>query len=428
VVPAMRFPFRTILLLLVMCLPACEARDSPLLRKVQLIHPDGTTAALADRDLSPFQRLLRSRIPPPEHKPRMEQIFAVEVDTPDGQGFEGEYLALARSGKTAELQYFEQVDHQPRLDRFFYRTLTEGEWNEFSAFLVSHPLQVYLSAPAPSTPTTQPAGTAQTQAASEAVQNQPPDFQMILTDAQANATITMLVQGEVLDQASAKELVHRLHTLRDAGGLTCCYYQPVPPNSQLLFADPFRAILGVWAKGDDIRAVVSPPWHPLDAAPATMPEPHWIAFKEQQWVGSEPPPEPPATATAPAAIPTTVPATEPVNSGAAVMPADIAASGKGLDVSATEAATPATKPSPFSPTDLLPKEEYWTAEPRGNFTAVTHYIPLNEYHAQRVEFWVPTFQFDDEHMCVDAGRGILYLIHDGQLFALPIPPAALSAH
>jgi hypothetical protein len=41
-------------------------------------------------------------------------------------------------------------------------------------------------------------------------------------------------------------------------------------------------------------------------------------------------------------------------------------------------------------------------------------------------FVVPAFEFDDDHCAVDAARGILYLIYDGQLFSLPIPAAALG--
>jgi hypothetical protein len=74
---------------------------------------------------------------------------------------------------------------------------------------------------------------------------------------------------------------------------------------------------------------------------------------------------------------------------------------------------------------LLPQTETWAGEPGDGFTTVWHYLPIDASHGQWLGFVVPGLVFDDANMFVDAGRQLLYTLHDGQLIALPIPPAAL---
>jgi len=74
---------------------------------------------------------------------------------------------------------------------------------------------------------------------------------------------------------------------------------------------------------------------------------------------------------------------------------------------------------------MLPKMESWWTEAGPNYTTVWHYVPLSPSNGVRLGFVVPSFIFDDDHMAIDAGRQTLYLIHEGQLFALPIPSRAM---
>src|SRR5205085_1372660 len=55
-------------------------------------------------------------------------------------GADGAYLAVFRSPTSTELRYFEQVDHAPRADRYFHRTLTADELQRLDAFLKLHPI------------------------------------------------------------------------------------------------------------------------------------------------------------------------------------------------------------------------------------------------------------------------------------------------
>jgi hypothetical protein len=169
-----------------------------------------------------------------------------------------------------------------------------------------------------------------------------------------------------------------------------------------------------------LRIAVTSPLHPLDLPPEG-PDEHWLAYKDGTWQPSSPPPgSGPDTeaATEPAIEPATEPATEP-----AAQPAT---------EPATQAAAPETQPEPATepvvvanPNMLPPTEKWWT-EPNRNSTMVRHYIPLTPTSGITLGFVVPAFEFDDDHCAVDPARGMLYLIHDGQLFSLPIPEASLG--
>ena len=43
--------------------------------------------------------------------------------------------------RPAQFQYFEQAQHQPRTDRFFYRDLSDAETSTLLQFMQAHPLE-----------------------------------------------------------------------------------------------------------------------------------------------------------------------------------------------------------------------------------------------------------------------------------------------
>jgi hypothetical protein len=74
---------------------------------------------------------------------------------------------------------------------------------------------------------------------------------------------------------------------------------------------------------------------------------------------------------------------------------------------------------------FLEQETWWTV-PERNATLVYHYVPLNEKAGLKFGFVVPAFEFSDGQFTVDGEKGVMYLIHDGQLFSLPVPESALG--
>ena len=435
----MRLTHCLILPLWALLLAACAGGEAPvplLLRQVRAVNPDGTLSApLAEKDLSPFQQLLRDRIPAP--LAQSSSLFALEVDVPEGQGVEGDYLAILRTGATAELLYFEQSDHRPRFDRFFHRRMTAEETADFADFQKAHPLaQLRRMSPVPfmpagssdaaMVPATEPGAPPDEKAA--ATQPVEPDaasddapILFRFTDARPQEAQTIVIQSPGKDDHPVVDLLRLLARFRDAGPFTSTYVQQIPPTAQSLYADPYRRVLYVWhggggGEGDDLRIAVTSPLHPLDLPPEG-PDEHWLAYKEGTWQPCAAPPgfgpEPEAVtepATEPAVEPETAPATEPATQAAAP-------------------GTPAeTEPVLVANPDMLSPVEMWWTEPNRNSTMVRHYIPLTPTSGVTLGFIVPAFEFDDDHCAVDAARGILYLIHDGQLFSLPIPPASLGVN
>jgi len=298
---------------------------------------------------------------------------------------------------------------------------------------------------------------------------------------------TMVMDAPSSQDHPAIDLIHMLGRLRDSAALACSYFQPIPPNATLLFADPHRRIERVWAKGDEVRAVI------VTARPGDGAEPagaaadgeaaaEWYAYEGGRWVKSKAPPEDdetgaeaatqptsatgtsnpsearpaPALPTAglvpqnlndplPPAPPATVPAPVPLaavasgegspRAATAAVPAPEggplrppAASSMAPGAPAAGATTaPATEPSRFSNPGMLQMYESWSAEPGATYTTVWHLMPMSPVRTLKRGFVVPAFVFDDEHMSIDVGRQTLYLIHDGQLFKLPMPPIAFSA-
>ncbi len=260
----------------------------------------------------------------------------------------------------------------------------------------------------------------------------------------------------------AADLMKLMTGLRDAGetadpgepakgdggvGLTCTYVQAIPPTATLIYADPFRRVEKVWANGTDVRAVISPRSGTEGTATAeTAPaREQWLALKQGQWVRStEPPsatqPEPgtPAIQRLPEAqiplLPPPPPAPPPraaeqrvqnLSANGGIVPPDINAPGAAPAQTQPTTAPATAETSPFSNPNLLSQVETWTATPHGTFTAVDHYKPMTALQSQQIEFWVPTFVFDNDHMWVDSAHRLLYLIYDGQLFSLPIPQTAM---
>ena len=426
-----------ILLLLPLALAACAGVDlsaPQLLRKVRTVNPDGTLSApLAEKDLSQFQQLLRDRIPAP--LAQSAEVFALEVDVPEGQGNEGDYLAIVRTGAAAELLYYEQSDHRPRFDRYYHRPLTAEETADFAAFLKAHPLAQLRrmnpvavmpagssdAATAPATAPGAPAdeGTPATQPPEpDAASDDAPIF-FRFTDARPQEAQTIVVQSPRKNDHPVVDLLRLLARFRDASSFASTYVQQIPPTAQSMYADPYRQVLYVWhGEEDDLRIAVTSPRHPLDPPPEG-PDENWLAYREGSWQPSPPPP-----GFGPDTEAATEPATEPA------VESDTAPATEPATEPATQAAAPQTQPETepaiVANPAMLPPTEMWWTEPNRNSTMVRHYIPLTPTSGVTLGFVVPAFEFDDDHCAVDAARGILYLIYDGQLFSLPIPPASLG--
>lgn len=410
-------------ILLGVALSACTVQPAPapLFQKVLLVRADGSTVAVTDKELSPFQQLLRSHLPVPPPK----SILAVEIDQPDGAGTAGRYLAVLRSASAAELRYYEQNDHSPRLDRHYFRVLSADEVRQLDAFLKDHPpAQMAALTPVGATAATEPAtapATAPTPAtlpsdAADPVAEDPPATSVRVTDVQPKDTRTILLESPAKD-SPADQLIALLDHFRQTGTMSCNYFQPFPPAARMLFSDPRRQVLQVWIKGDDIRAAIVP----VTADVTAEPEPQWLAYQNNQWAASQPPPDPDPAATAPATQPVdpTPPAPAP---NSAVLPPDIGVVPRLPAI--PPRAVPVLKVPPMENPGMLPEAECWWTQAGPNYTTVWHYVPLSEFAGTTLGFVVPTFRFDVDHMAIDPAHQTLYLIHEGQLFALPIPPRA----
>jgi hypothetical protein len=489
----------TILVVLTALLSACASdTSSPLFRKVRAVDADGKLSEpLPEMALTPFQQLLRSRLP--GQPPQPGEIFALEVDVPEGEGTEGNYLALVRTagaegtaGGGWELQYFEQNEHRPRADRAFHRMLTAQEAGEFEAFLKAHPLtQIRVGRVKSNGVASGDAVVAATQAGTQGDDNPPkggtPNSEppkggttndggttseealvegvrvlFRLTDARVDEAETVLVDSPRKGDHPVVDLLAMLKRFRDEGTLAASYYQTMPTTAKSMYADPYRRVLAVWERGGDLRIAVSEAVRPMEGAEEGAGE-TWLAYKDGRWVASEVPPAGAEVTTQP----TTRKENEPPKGGTpnggigAVVPVDVTVVAVEPVVRGGEdpskGGTPSTKtgdplsgiaweqmrrPDPTTwpsaerlvaqarealgvPGIFLEQETWWTV-PERNATLVYHYVPLNEKAGLKFGFVVPAFEFSDGQFTVDGEKGVMYLIHDGQLFSLPVPESALG--
>lgn len=354
------------------------------------IQKGGSVAPVPERQVSSFVRMMRARLA--RTKPAPAVWIAFEADVPEGaggEGAEGAYLAILRTSIGAELRYIEQVNHQPRGDRYFHRPLTAGEFEEWQAKMGELSLgEVRLVRG----DTDAVANAAEEAGAGAAFRSL---IHFRLTRVDGNSATMAVIDTPGPEDHPAIDLVDLMGRLRDGGKLTCVYVQPLSPTVTLLYADVFKRVVRVWAKGDDLRvAVVRSAARAAENDRAEEGE-EWLAYREGKWVISH----------------------APENDEAATQPA---AETQAADTrpAATQAETAATQPSVPR---LLPQVEHWMASSQGSFTAVRHYVPIGEWQGVTREFWVPTLVFDNEHMWVDAGRGVIYVIHEGHLFSVQIP-------
>ena len=416
---------RVFILLPLFLLSACAGtQPRGLFQSVREIRSDGKISPpLADKDLSPFLQLLRHDFPAPAHASTLwgqttkdqqpAQIFALEVDAPEGEGSEGGYLAIVRAGQSFELRYHEQSDHQPRSDRYYHRALSDEERAAFETLLQAHPLaQWRLSTPPPPTPAATmpeaaPDGQPTTPASVESADAGTPEgdsevesgFQFRLTDARPGQALTLVLAGPAAITPPAAEMIALLRQMKNAGGFACTYVRSIPLTARPLFADPQRQVLAVWNVGDDLRIGVT----------AVSPEgsAEWLAFREGRWEAS----------VEPGTEPTTAPALEDPTAATTQV-------GNGEVTTAATATAPAATMPAGNDSGILPTEERWWTQPQTNATVVMHYVPLSPTHGVTHGFVVPGLLFDDEHCAVNAQRGLLYVIHDGQLLSLEVPAEA----
>ena len=115
---------------------ATQPSSPTLLRKVMEIRPDGKREAVPEEKLSAFVHLVRGRLP----AKGATGVLAVEKDVAEGSGAEGFYGAVVRSGGGADLRYFEQRQHLPRVDRYYHRAMTGPELAALEGVLKMVPL------------------------------------------------------------------------------------------------------------------------------------------------------------------------------------------------------------------------------------------------------------------------------------------------
>jgi hypothetical protein len=321
--------------------------------------------------------------------------------------------------------------------------LTAAETFEFDAFFKAHALadlQHFGPAEEPSTrPATEPeeGATATTAAASEpaapadlALARTQPEasagehpFLFRFTDARPDQTRTIVIQSPGKNDHPVIDLLHMVARFRDGAPFAGRYSQPIPLTAKPLFADPNRRVSYVWHQGGDLRIVVTASPHAGEAVPEESGE-RWLAYQDGHWEPSVPPPEfAPNPTTTPASASAAQLATQPATTSdyqSAIRAA--------IESAASRVPPPATQPDIGLLLHRPPpaRVESWWTQPNRNSTTVFHYMPLSPTAGTTVGFVVPAFEFDDDHCAVDAGHGMLYLIHDGQLFSLPIPPAALK--
>jgi len=213
------------------------------------------------------------------------------------------------------------------------------------------------------------------------------------------------------------ELVKLFAAMRDAASppLVCSYLQAIPLEAAVLYASPTRRVVGVWANENDVR---------IQVEDATQ-EATWYALRDGAWVASEAPTESMNATTRPAA------ATQ------AVVPAE------------HQVAAP-TKPEPVFPRlpkppttaelmarievrpEPMPTKEAWWAQPREGHTIFTHFVPRAAGpggvmpQGESLQMIIPGLVFDNENMALVREKGLLYVVHDGQLIRMPLPAGAVG--
>jgi hypothetical protein len=395
--------------------PVSKSAPPAFLKSVRQVNPDGTLAAVEEKNLSPFQQFIRTEVA--TSKDQIAGALLLEIDTPNGIGNEGEYIAVMRlAGGAEELRYFQQNDHLPRIDRYFHRDLTPEEVTRLDAVLKEHPIaKLGVFTTQAITPASQPATAPALEAMDqEESYNSFSNAILRLTDAQGKEAITTLLDSPS-DDAPAAELALLLQEYRQRGALACVFRQAMPKDVKVLFTDPYKKVLTVWVKDQEIKAQIAAP---VNGAVQDA----WFGLENGQWSESQAPPE-----YQDAPLPAPVPTTE------AELPVEVTTQPlAGLKPWPPAAAVVATLPTAREIVkefrinqDKQPWEERWWTESGANFTTVWHFVPAAARAGVTTGFVVPGFVFDVEHMAVSGET--LYLIHDGQLFSLPIPKAAQGA-
>jgi hypothetical protein len=439
----MRYAFLCCALLLAACGSAPHMTASPLLRTpLYQVSGAGARTRVSPAALTPFQILIRSRLPairvparglfkkPEAPAPGIEEIYALEVDQPQGAGTEGAYLAIFRSAKGAEFRYFEQVNHRPREDRYFHRPLAPAELEELTSFLAAHPLTSRtpdgVGDPGSSAlvPVESPGAAAPTQAESPPTQaEEPPSptLQFRFTDAQLREASMFVVGDPSEEDHPAIDLFRMFARFRDAGPpavapLVCSYFQPIPSTASIVYASPRHEVVSVWcnpADDGDLRILLSPPVEsPAGGAavgaaaagglrtaddeegasdtPAI--EARWYTRRSGDWLPTDSPP----------------------------------AVGQPRSSPVIESGSASSQPASSSPISPLPTREMWAAEPGLHSTNLWHYLPIDAFHGQWLGFAIPNLTFSDEQFVMDPSGTLVYLIFDGQLLSLPVPRSALA--
>jgi hypothetical protein len=434
-------------LMLAACAPAPpRTPTTPFFQSVRQLNADGTRAALDADHLSPFQQFMRARLTPSPRgigptavphapasaktwnpftksqapSPAVLELFTLEVDLAGGEGNEGAYAAVvllgdARTGRAAaaEFQYYEQAHFEPRHDRYFHRLLTDTELADLQSFIASQPIDTLRVAPRPvNVPATSDA--AEAPAA--------PMLTFRFTRATPREASAVVISNPSDDDHPAIDLVRIFSTLRDARPpappLACRYLRTIPADAAVLFADPQRRAVELSVGADHLRVRIEPAL-PDDIRPPESP--HWYAQRGGTWLPTAPPGSPespdPLSPTPPPGAAAPPPSSAPAPKPGPAFPLLPRRPGTAELLARAEA-----RPAP------LPRQEGWTADPRGGHTVLTHYIPrLGDpriAQAESRQVVIPGLEFDTAHMAFAPGHTSLYVIHDGHVIALPLPGTA----
>jgi hypothetical protein len=269
---------------------------------------------------------------------------------------------------------------------------------EVQQFVLAHPVETLRVATAPPTDG----------AASE---GEVPGIGFRFTRATAKDAAAVVIKNPGEGDHPAIDLVRLFAKFRDAPPpvppLVCRYLQAIPQNATILLAHPNHRAVELWARGEEFRVRVEPPLADDPRAPEAS---RWYAWRDGTWIPAEAPDtDVPVSATRPAATRRTEPA-----AGKPVFPLLPRRPSTSELLAQVEA-----RPEP------LPREEQWYAEPRAGHTVFTHYVPLlgnaRVPQGESVQMILPGLEFDTAHMALNGQRTTLYVLHDGQVIALPLP-------
>ncbi len=375
----------------------------PFLQAVKQVEPDGSIIEAKEKQLSPFQTYMRDRITSGNamqgkkssgwKAARLVEAVLLEADVPASEeGYEGAYMAvLLFSDGTGLLEYHEQAAHGPRFDRYYHRQLTKAERNSVAGFLKEHPVDSLHA---------KPEG-----------EEEASGLVFRITDATAKTATSVGMAENRLDD-SAATLVKLFASMRDAQepALVCTYLQAIPMDARVLFASPTRQVINVWAKEEEVRIEVQ------EAAGQSK----WMTLREGEWTESIRPTE--SGDVQPTRQAAATQALVPVEQKVVVAPPKEEPAFPRLPRRPTTAellARVERRPAP------LPTKESWIAEPRQGHTLFTHFVPRAGGpggimpQGESVQMIIPGLVFDNAHMAM--ARGVLYVVHGGQLVGMPLP-------